>query len=275
MTLKVFYLALLATTYALPDFDPLLKRADDDPCVPCRPQGATGTTPPAIGPGLSSLYTNILGSVKGIQFQARSLVERESGFCCRKSLNCVNVQNLNIAMCYDKFTTNFAFADGSYGSLTTGQYTSGANNANLLTGDFTSNGQQGNIYASAPADKPNTSTLSIPPQYTGTGVGSAIPANELGSIIVYTTTIPGETYTAPTTVPQTVQVNTVNGQSFTTTIPAKTISQATTIAPVTSVATVTQKASSTSSKGAAAQVTVDGTRGFGMSILGFLLYAIM
>lgn len=163
--------------------------------------------------------------------------------------------------------------------MTTGEYTSGSNKANLLTGDYTSNGSSGNIYSGDKAsDKPNTATISKPPQFTGTGIGGAIPGNQLGSVIVYTTTVPGQTYTAPTTVPQSVMVNTVGGQIVSTTILAKTISAATTVQPVTSVATVTQAAASgpASSKGAAAAYgVVDGTRGVGMSVLGALVWLLM
>lgn len=273
MSLKLLVLALAATAAASPLESPSKASGSDDPCDPCQPQGATGTNPPAVGTGLSSLYTDVLSSVQGIHFRKRSVESRAQGFCCRRSLNCINVQSLNIAMCYDKFTTNFAFTDGSYGSLTTGEYVSGSAHANLLTGDYSNGSDQGNIYASDPQAKPNTATLSVPPQFTGTGIGAAIPASELGSIIVYTTTIPGVTYTAPTTVPQTIRVATVSGQVLSITVPAQTITAATTIAPQTTVVTQTQNATPTSSKGAAAQVAVDSTRSAGMSILGVLMYA--
>lgn len=273
MSLKFLSLALVAVAYASP-FESLSKASSDDPCEPCQPQGATGLTPPAVGADLSSLYTDVLASVKGISFRKRFVESRAEGFCCRQSLNCVNVQNLNIPMCYDKFTTNFAFPDGSYGSLTTGDYSSGSASANLLSGNYTNGDQTGNIYASDPQAKPNTATLSVPPQYTGTGVGSAVPASELGSVIVYTTTVPGTTYTAPTTVAQTVRVATVSGQEVSTTVPATTVTHATTIAPQTNVVTQTQTAVATSSSGAAGQVTVDATRSIGMSILGAMMYAV-
>ncbi|KAJ4375272.1 hypothetical protein N0V83_002358 [Neocucurbitaria cava] len=274
MSLKFLSLALVAIASASP-FESLSKASADEPCEPCQPSGATGTTPPAIGTDLSSLYLDVLASVKDIHFKKRSVESRAEGFCCRQSLNCVNVQSLNIPMCYDKFTTNFAFPDGSYGSLTTGDYSSGSGSANLLTGNYTNGGQSGNIYASDAQAKPNTATLSIPPQYTGTGVGSAVPASQLGSVIVYTTTIPGTTFTAPTTVAETVRVATVSGQTVSETVSATTITQATTIAPQTNVVTKTQDAAATSSStGAAGQVAVDSTSSLGMSVLGALLYAL-
>jgi len=258
MSLKFFTLALAALASATPLENTFNKATNDDPCEPCKPQGATGTSPPALGSDLSSLYTNILASVKDIKFSKKrtlaSLEARDSSFCCRASLDCVNVQTLNVPMCYDKFTTNFLFADNSYGSLTTGEYNSNGGTANLLTGTYSSGSTQGNIYAAKPDDKPNTSTLSIPPQYTGTGVGSAVPANQLGSVIVYTTTIPGATYTRPTTIPQSIQVKTISGNAVTTTFAPKTITQATTIAEQTTVVTTTKQgeaSAAASSTGAA------------------------
>ncbi|KAF2819526.1 hypothetical protein CC86DRAFT_375021 [Ophiobolus disseminans] len=265
MSLKLFTLALAALATATPLENTASKATNDDPCEPCRPQGATGTNPPAIGSDLSPLYLNILSSVKNIKFSKKrtlsSLEARDTTFCCRASLDCVNVQSLNIPMCYDKFTTNYAFADNSYGSLTTGEYNSNGGTANLLTGTYSSGSQQGNIYAAAPADKPNTSTLSIPPQYTGTGTGSAVPANQLGSVIVYTTTIAGQTYTMPTIVPQSVRVNTISGQTVTTTFAPVTITQATIIPERTTVVTTTREgaaSASASATGAAGRRGVEG-----------------
>lgn len=277
MSLKYLTLALAATAAAAPGspFQALEAQAsNDNPCEPCQPSGSTATSAPAVGSDLSSLYSNVLSSVNGINFSKRDLTARAetSGFCCVKSLNCVNVQSVNIAMCYDKFTTNFKLADGSYGSLTSGDYTSSDNQqVNLLTGDYAG----GNIYASAPQDKPNTSTLSVPPQYTGTGVGAAIPASELGSVVVYTTTIPGTTFTAPTVLPGTIRAATVNGVQVSTSIAPQTITQATTIAPQTATVTTQLPDATTSSQGAAGAVGVDSSKSFGVSVLGALMYFLM
>lgn len=278
MSLKYFTLALAATAYAAPGnpFQALEAQASsDNPCEPCQPSGATGTNPPAVGSDLSSLYVDVLNSVQGISFSKRSLTARAStsGFCCVASLNCVNVQSLNIPMCYDKFTTNFKFPDGSYGSLTTGEYVSNGQTIDLLNGTYPG----GNIYSAAPQDKPNTSTLSVPAQYTGTGVGAAIPASELGSVIVYTTVIPGTTFTAPTTLPGTVRVATVSGVTVSSSIAPQTITQATTLAPQTTVVTtqVPDATASASSKGGSAVVGVDASKSFGVSVLGALMYYLM
>ncbi|KAF9696320.1 hypothetical protein EKO04_005329 [Ascochyta lentis] len=276
MSLKYFTLALAATAYAAPGspFEALEARASsDNPCKPCQPSGATGTNPPAVGSDLSSLYVNVLNSVQGISFSKRGLTARAatSGFCCAASLNCVNVQSLNIPMCYDKFTTNFKFPDGSFGSLTTGNYTSNGQEINLLSGDYSG----GNIYSADPKDKPNTSTLAVPPQYTATGVGAAIPASELGSVVVYTTTIPGTTFTAPTTVPGTVRTATVSGVKVSTSVAPKTISQATTVAPQTTVVTTQVPDATAAASGAAGAVGVDSSKSFGVSLLGALMYFLM
>nr|AGU10657.1 hypothetical protein [uncultured organism] len=273
MSLKFLSLALAVVATASP-FNSMQKSTSDDPCEPCQPKGASGLTPPAVGTQLSSLYTDILSSIKDISFDKRNVHIRAEGFCCRESLDCINVQNLNIPMCYDKFTTNFQFPDGSYGTVSAGDYHSGGVDVNLVNGSYTKNGQSANIYPNE-SDKPNTSTMSIPPQFTGSGIGGAIPITELGSIIVYTTTIPATTYTAPTTVAQTVKTATISGVEVKTTIPATTISQATTIAEQTTVVTQTKDSASSTSKAAAGQVSVDTTRSFGMSLVGALLYALV
>lgn len=273
MSFKVLSLALAVVATASP-FDSMEKSTSDDPCEPCQPKGASALTPPAVGTQLSSLYTDVLASIQGISFEKRTVHTRAQGFCCRKSLDCVNVQNLNIPMCYDKFTTNFQFPDGSYGTVSSGEYFSGGFDVNLINGSYIRDGRMTNIYPNE-SEKPNTSTLSIPPQFTGSGVGGAIPITELGSIVVYTTTIPATTYTAPTTVAQTVKTATISGVEVKTTIPATTISQATTIGEQTTVVTQTKDADSSTSKGAAGHVAVDTTRSFGMSIAGALLYALV
>ncbi|KAG9206662.1 hypothetical protein G6514_003501 [Epicoccum nigrum] len=275
MALRYFTLALAATAAATPG-SPIqaleAQASNDNPCEPCQPSGATGTDPPSLDSGsMSTLYINVLESVKSINFKKRGLTTRaDSGFCCLASLNCVNVQTFNIPVCYDKFTTNFQFADGSHGSLRPGDYYSKADNdtrINLLNGTYSG----GDIYTAHEQDRPNTATLSIPPQYTGTGIGGAVPASELGSVVVYTTTIPGTTFTAPTTVPETVRTATVNGIVLSTTVPPQTITQATTVAPSTTVITA-QVPESTSSKGAAGAVGVDSSKSFGVSVLGALMY---
>jgi len=279
MTLKYLILALAATAAATPG-SPIqaleAQASNDNPCNPCQPSGATGTDPPSLNSGsMSTLYTNVLESVKSINFKKRDVAARaeKSGFCCLASLSCVNVQSLNIPVCYDKFTTNFQFADGSHGSLRPGDYYSKADNdtrINLLNGSYSG----GDIYTAHEQDRPNTATLSIPPQYTGTGIGGAVPASELGSVVVYTTTVPGTTFTAPTTVPETVRTATVNGIVLSTTVAPQTITQATTVAPSTTVVTA-QIPESTSSKGAAGAVGVDSSKSFGVSVLGALMYFLM
>jgi hypothetical protein len=278
MSVKFLSLALAAIATASP-FESMAKATNDDPYEACQPQGATGTTPPPVGTELSSLYTDILSSIQGITFDKRSVNGRADGFGCRQSLDCVNVKNINIPMCYDKFTTNFQFPDGSYGNVVAGTYSSGGTDVNLISGDYTKDGQSANIYSNNEAQKPNTSTLSIPAQFTGTGVGGAIPITELASVIVYTTTIPAVTYSAPTTVAETVEVATVSGLEVSTTIPAITVTQATTIAAKTDVVTQTNSAAATdaapTSTGAAGQMSVDTTRSFKMSVVGALLYVLL
>lgn len=251
MSLK-FLAFQIAVAYASSLESP--SNANNDPCEPCQPLGATDLRPPIVGPRLNSLYVDVLNSVREIKIDKRTVqIRAEKGFCCRQSLDCVNVQSLNIPMCYDKFTTNYAFPDGSYGSLTTGDYTSGTATANLISGNYTNGSENGNIYAGDPSAKPNTSTLSIPPQYTNAGVGAAIPASELGSVGVYQTTISGTA----------VEMSTIS-------------SQATTTASRTAVATQsTVPSPSVTSTGAAAQVSTDSSRSAGMTILGAIMWAFL
>lgn len=181
MSLRIISLAFIASALATP-----LEKVARDACNLCNPKGATGSNPPSIGPDLSPLYTDVLASVKDIYFRARSadsVETRDDDFCCADTLDCVNVRNLNIPMCYDRFTTNFAFVDRSYGSLTTGNYTQSGSEANLLTGQFSKDGTEGNIYSEDPEAKPNMATLSIPPQWTEPGVGSAIPPTAIIGIV--------------------------------------------------------------------------------------------
>ena len=95
--------------------------------------------------------------------------------------SCVVLRGNELPVCYDKFTTNYFLPDGSTGSLAFGTYNSSAGHVNLITGDFkTSKGDSGNIYAEHPEAKPNIAALTLPTQFTAAGVGSAIPATELG-----------------------------------------------------------------------------------------------
>ena len=280
MPTKTLLTLLLATVACASPLEHVAR--EENACKPCNPSGSKNQSPPAVGPELSSMYTDLLASVKDIKFKRRdedeSIVQRASGLCCAQGSECVNLQGLDVAMCYDKFTTNFILADTSVGSITTGEYTAkDGSKANLISGEYTNkDGEKGQIYTNA-SDKPNTATLSIPPQFTGTGVGSAIPASELGSIVVYTTTIPGSTFTAPTTLPASTVVTSLPGQSapVTTTISAKTITAATTIGPVTTVVTSTRSAAAASSStGAAGRVGADSSASFGISIFTALMYAL-
>ncbi|PSN64706.1 hypothetical protein BS50DRAFT_602287 [Corynespora cassiicola Philippines] len=275
MSLKLFSLALLAVANATP-----LEKVTREECKPCNPQGATGSTPPAVGPELKSLYVDVLASVKGISFKKRwddSLEPRQGSFCCRETLDCVNVQNFNIPMCYDKFTTSFGFPGNAFGSLTTGNYTVGGDTANLINGQYTkAGGETGDIYAEDPSAKPNTATMSIPPQWTAAGVGSAIPASELGYVTVITTTISGTTFSGPTVLPESTIIET-HGDHTTavSTRPAQTITGATTIPAQTSTVTSTVEAQETSSStGAAAQVGATSNMPVGMSLFTALMYAL-
>ena len=80
----------------------------------------------------------------------------------------------------DTFTTDYFLPDNSYGNIASGNYTLASGEMNLITGDFTKfpNQATGNIYS--PGESPNTSTLPMPTPWTSKGVGTAIPASEVG-----------------------------------------------------------------------------------------------
>ncbi|KAF1949278.1 hypothetical protein CC80DRAFT_540388 [Byssothecium circinans] len=272
MSAKLLLFTLLATAMQAIQFEILETR---DPCNPCNPSGATGTKSPTVGSDLKTLYIDLLASVRDIHFRRRRpdnfISARADGFCCRESLDCVNIRNLNIPMCYDKFTTNYQFPDGSYGSLTTGDFVSQGSKANLLSGQYSKEGGEiGNMYADDVSAKPNTSTLSIPPQFTGTGVGGAIPASEIGSVVVVTSMVGGTTITAPTT----ISAATRSG----TTVPAQTITGPTTITPsaslMTSTATSQRGPASSSSSRAAAARDKSRSGSFGLAILSAFLQVV-
>lgn len=94
-----------------------------------------------------------------------------------------HVEELKVDHAQDRFTTNYYLPDGSYGSITSGNYTTIAgDHANLITGIYQlANGNTGNIYEGDTIDEPNTSTLPLPTPFTSKGVGSAIPATAVGT----------------------------------------------------------------------------------------------
>ena len=100
-----------------------------------------------------------------------------------------------------------------------------------------SDGTSGNMYLSM-GSKPNTATLTLPTQYTASGVGSAIPVSALGEWSTYTTTIPGTILPPVTIAAHVLAASIVSGSTVVpaTTTPATTV-PATTIAPQTSVLT--------------------------------------
>ncbi|KAI9863737.1 MAG: hypothetical protein M1824_006334 [Vezdaea acicularis] len=205
----------------------------------CKPSGAKSTSSPPVGSALSSLFVDLLDSIQGVPNPskrkrevddiARVLGTRDisSPICCAPTTLCLLLQEFDVPFCYDRFTTNYFLPDGSYGSIDTGLYTgSDGSNANLIDGSYTlKDGVTGNVYKDASISALNIATLTLPKPFTGTGIGSAIPANELGSLETYTTTIPATTMpgsTIPATVlpaitisaDTTIPATTVNGQSI-------------------------------------------------------------
>ncbi|MCJ1398037.1 hypothetical protein MMC11_001234 [Xylographa trunciseda] len=263
----------------------LEKRQDcGDNYSQCSPSGASSTTVPDLGAGLSSLYVDLLHSINGISaanrrstpddFKALILRSAAPNVCCRDGTDCLALQGLSIPFCYDRFTTDFFLPDGSYGTIDSGNYTtSDGSNANLLSGQYTlSNGTTGNIYGSANSPEvPNTSTLTLPTPFTSAGVGSAIPASDLGGLATYTVTVPASTI-QPTTLPPEVVSPVVLGSTTiptATTDPATTI-PGTTIPPTTFTVTTHVAATASSTGGAGGMISKPGMNA-GAGVLGFLL----
>ncbi|EPE31187.1 hypothetical protein GLAREA_04154 [Glarea lozoyensis ATCC 20868] len=207
----------------------------------CAPAGATSTTTPKIGSTeFQSLLSDIVGS--SLPSFKRDTADGTASLCCLTSLSCLTLSNLALPFCYDKFTTNFLLPDGSFGTVANGAYTSSSGDtANLLTGDYTlSGGASGNIYAGNEAAKPNTATLALPPQFTGTGVGGAVPVSSLGALVTltFTTTLPASVVEATTVLPATVP-----GSTFSSVVTVSTtVSQqiGTTVSVATSVVTTAE-----------------------------------
>ncbi|OCT49071.1 hypothetical protein CLCR_05023 [Cladophialophora carrionii] len=101
---------------------------------------------------------------------------------CDKNCKCSQPPPEQLNKAKDKFTTDYYLQDGSYGSIISGNYTTpDGGQANLITGNYRlANGQRGNIYQDS-LDEPNTASLPIPTPWTSSGVGSAIPASQVGS----------------------------------------------------------------------------------------------
>lgn len=112
--------------------------------------------------------------------------------CCWVILALTIVLHKLIVVTQDRFTTNFFFADGAYGSITTGSYTTPVgDHANLITGNYElANGQMGNMYQGQSTAEANTRTLAIPTPWTSTGIGTAIPASIVGSYLSLTSSAP-------------------------------------------------------------------------------------
>ncbi|KAF2747180.1 hypothetical protein M011DRAFT_477625 [Sporormia fimetaria CBS 119925] len=167
-------------------------------CVPCRPELSITDKLPPVGEELDLLYQNALGSVQwaDIHFKKRAENQVEERgqvptvFCCQ--FDCLNLMYYNVAMCYDKYTTQFSFPDGSWGSLTTGEFVDndGAY-LRMFEGSYMDkDGKRGNVYDKNPEASPNLAILSIPPQWTGSSLppGREAPPTDIASLATTETT---------------------------------------------------------------------------------------
>ncbi|KAL8917505.1 MAG: hypothetical protein Q9208_007910 [Pyrenodesmia sp. 3 TL-2023] len=254
----------------------------------CSPKGATSTDTPEVGTDLSPLYTDLLTSINGVKQSKRSAREARdeaglalesratsSNLCCVAGTQCLLLQGLKEPFCYDNYTTNFFLPGGAYGQIVSGDYNGTNGVANLVTGQFNlTDGTTGNIYGSPESpDRPNTSTLPIPTQYTAAGSGSAIAATALGQVLTITTTIPGTTI-EPSTLPPETLAPSISGTRTVapaTVRPGTTISGST-VAAKTSTYTTTAAAGTSTAQGKAGTVVpaVGGAAGFGLLLLAII-----
>ncbi|KAL8842885.1 MAG: hypothetical protein Q9170_000289 [Blastenia crenularia] len=285
-SVAVFAIAVASTSY-------LEARAGcADNFSKCSPKGASATDTPTVGTGLSPLYTDLLNSVSGVKtskrdsIQARDRLEphleaRDSStnLCCADGTLCLLLQGLNLPFCYDNYTTNYFLPGGATGQIVSGDFSSTSGQANLVSGDYTlADGTKGNVYGSEDSpDKPNTSTLPIPTQYTASGSGSAIPATALGQVVTVTTTFPGTTVEASTVAPETISPS-ISGSS--TIVPASTkpgtTLPGTTVEAKTSIYITTAATGTSIAKGDAAfnAPAMSGGAGFGFGLLLFAVFGL-
>ncbi|KAL8941425.1 MAG: hypothetical protein Q9211_001834 [Gyalolechia sp. 1 TL-2023] len=256
----------------------------------CNPKGVSSSAEaPTVGTELAPLYNNLLTSVNGATKSRRAFVEARDEFglllearastnlCCADGTLCLLLQGLNLPFCYDNYTTNYFLPGGATGQIVSGDFSSAGGQANLISGDYTlTGGTTGNVYGSEDSpERPNTSTLPIPPQYTASGPGTVIAATALGQVITVTSTLPGTTIEPSTVEPTTVGPSTVNVSGTTTVLPGSTIPGSTvpgtTVAARTSTYTTTAAAGTSTAKGAAPpkNPAMSGAAG-----LGFLLFAV-
>ncbi|OAX79885.1 hypothetical protein ACJ72_05795 [Emergomyces africanus] len=250
----------------------------------CAAQGAVSAAPPDIGPTMRNLFVSVVESVDVINPWKREIAKRVNAtaqaelpaLCCNSGMQCRLLKNYQTSFCWDRFTTNFYFVDGSYGSILTGIYnTSSGDIVDLVSGKYTrSNGETGNIYTGDQASKPNTSTMILPPAWTSKGVGTAIPGSELGDVATYTTTISGFVKDPVTIPPSTISPTTISGSVRPgTTIPGTTI-PGTTVPPIT-LTTSGPTANATNSSSSAARqkrATTPFTEGVSWSIVVFVTF---
>ncbi|OJJ50099.1 hypothetical protein ASPZODRAFT_139426 [Penicilliopsis zonata CBS 506.65] len=162
----------------------------------CEPDGAST----ASDPDLVHLYENLVHSIndqKTTKERAKRLdLSHDTVLCCVESMDCLLLDEQGIPFCWDPFTTNVHFADGWYGTIATGTFTSPTGDTvNLLTGTVTQTTNSNNNSNDNSDNKstvsniyegntpPNTQTMDIPLPWTSKGVGSAIPASVLATTV--------------------------------------------------------------------------------------------
>ncbi|KAF2196529.1 hypothetical protein GQ43DRAFT_435929 [Delitschia confertaspora ATCC 74209] len=205
---------------------------------------------------MAGIYIGALHSIKGSQFMKR---EEGSGLMAKRARTNYAAGNGRPAS-YAHYQGTYVLEDWN-GSLITGQYdATDGSTVNIITGEYRkANSEAGNI---------------------------AIPASELGSVVVYTTNIPAMTITGTTTLSATTVSTVNNSGTISSLTPVTMTTRPTTLPPTTPTVTSAKSDStsasdesasaalSTSSKSGTDHVSADSGASFGMSIFIVLMYAI-
>ncbi|KAI9848328.1 MAG: hypothetical protein M1837_000592 [Sclerophora amabilis] len=140
--------------------------------VPCHPEGAKSIETPDIEDHPAVVFTNLMESVctKDPVQSKKVSQDPKLALCCHSGSECRLLSKYNVPFCFDRSTTEFAFADGSTGYLKSGQYTDVfGDSINLITGDYKLvEGDSGNVFKDDETkDTPVKTPVSFDPRCGG------------------------------------------------------------------------------------------------------------
>ncbi|KAI9797214.1 MAG: hypothetical protein M1833_005623 [Piccolia ochrophora] len=135
--------------------------------VPCAPDGTTSLSTPDIFSNSGNVLEGLTNAGdyrrRAVKKSKRAIDEASLILCCDPTVSCMLMTDgvESVPFCYDDSTTEFVFADGSAGLLSTGEVYDGSGNyLNLETGDYEFiNGTTGNLYEEEGSPAPTTVAL--------------------------------------------------------------------------------------------------------------------